>query len=115
MTKKLAGLAAGSASWAISVGNERSQVLITVLTTPERLYALEPLAAGLVSRYHRAGQQDPAVLYTNRDCCWLGGGRSRLQELFAEWPQLVVRLDAWHFMRRFAPGVTSPSHPCTGR
>ena len=54
------------------------------------------------------------MLYTDRDCCRLGGGRSRLQELFADWPEPIVPLDAWHFMRRFAVGITSPSHPLYG-
>ena len=114
VTKKLAGLAAGTAAWATSVANERGEVLNTVLTTSESLDALGPLATGLVDRYRRAGQQPPAALYTDRDCCRIGAGRSRLQELFGAWPGLVVRLDAWHYMRRFALGLTSPSHPLYG-
>ena len=114
MTKKLSGLAANSASWATSVGNEKGQVLNTVLTTSEDLEALEPLAAGLVKRYARADQPPPAVLYTDRDCCRVGGGRSRLHDLFGAWSDLMIRLDIWHFMRRFAIGVTSTSHPLYG-
>ncbi|XP_035390281.1 uncharacterized protein LOC118242582 [Electrophorus electricus] len=30
--------------------------------------------------------------------------------MFHEWDQLVVRLDVWHFLRRFAAGVTTDSH-----
>ncbi len=30
--------------------------------------------------------------------------------MFGEWEQLVVRLDVWHLMRRFARGVTTDSH-----
>ena len=56
----------------------------------------------------------PAVLYTDRDCCRVGGGRSKIGVLFSGWPELVVRLDAWHFIRRFALGVTSTSHPLYG-
>ena len=114
VTKKLAGRAADAAAWATSVGNERGQVLTTVLTASEDSESLGPLAAGLVDRYRRAGQPPPAVLYTDRDCCRAGGGRTRLHELFGGWPQLVVRLDAWHFMRRLAQGVTSSSHPLYG-
>ena len=89
-------------------------MLNTVLTTSEGLDALEPLATSLVERFRSAGQPPPAALYTDRDCCRVGGGTSRLRELFGAWPQLIVRLDAWHFMRRFALGVTSASHPLYG-
>lgn len=34
--------------------------------------------------------------------------------MFSEWDQLIVRLDLWHFMRRFAVGVTTDSHPLYG-
>ena len=74
--------------------------------------ALKPMADGLVKRYSDAGQRPPSVLYTDRDCC--GGdeqGRSKYKQLFEAWPDLMVRLDIYHFMRRFALGVTSESHP----
>ena len=31
-------------------------------------------------------------------------------ELFSGWPNLQVRLDIWHFMRRFASACTTESH-----
>ena len=114
MTKKLAGLAMQTAAWATSVGNERGEVLTTVLTTSEAHDALEPMAAGLVARFSSAGKPPPKVLYTDRDCCCPRTGRSRLQQLFAGWPHLTVRLDAWHFMRRMAGGTTTTSHPLYG-
>lgn len=37
-----------------------------------------------------------------------------VQELFAGWVGLTVRLDVWHFMRRLARSCTSESHPLYG-
>ena len=34
--------------------------------------------------------------------------------MFADWGELVVRLDVWHFMRRFASGATTDSHQLYG-
>ena len=65
--RKLQGKAANTASWATSVGNERGEVLITVLTSSEGGPALKPLADGLVGRYRAAEQPSPVLLY--RDCC----------------------------------------------
>ena len=114
VTKKLAGLAMQTAAWATSVGNEQGQVLSTVLTTSEAHDALEPMAAGLVSRFSGAGKPPPKVLYTDRVCCGPRTGRSRLQQLFAGWPQLTVRLDTRHFMRCLAGDTTTTSHPLYG-
>ncbi|ROL47287.1 hypothetical protein DPX16_6467 [Anabarilius grahami] len=30
--------------------------------------------------------------------------------MFEEWEQMTIRLDVWHFMRRFAVGCTTYSH-----
>jgi hypothetical protein len=99
--RKLQGKAADTASWATSVGNERGEVLLTVLTSSEGAPALKPLADGLVRRYREAKQQPPILLYTDRDCC-CATGPSKYQQLFSEWDGLIVRLDVWHFMRRIA-------------
>ena len=99
--RKLQGKAANTASWATSVGNERGEVVFTVLTSSEGAPALKPLADGLVRRYREAKQDRPILLYTDRDCC-CATGQSKYQELFAEWDGLIVRLDIWHFMRRLA-------------
>ena len=114
VTRCLAGLAAHTATWATFVLNERGEVLTTVITTSERLDALEPVASGLVGRYH-AGKERPVVLYTDQDCCVADTAKSRLQQLFDAWRDIVIRLDAWHFMRQFALGVTSDSHPYVSR
>ncbi|KAK2143968.1 hypothetical protein NP493_4354g00007 [Ridgeia piscesae] len=111
--RKLQGASVGMAAWATNVGNERGEVLITVLTESESAHGLEPLARGLVDRYRRAGQPRPLVLYTDRDCC-TQDGPSKLVALFDGWEGMAVRLDVWHFMRRIAVGVTSESHPLYG-
>ena len=49
--KKLQGTAAGSASWCTNVGNERGEVLVSVLTESEGLEALRPMATGLIRRF----------------------------------------------------------------
>ncbi len=71
---------------------------------------LLPMCSGLVERYNRAGEAPPKVLYVDRDCC-SATGKGKAAALFAEWDQLAVRLDVWHFMRRFAVGVTTDCHP----
>lgn len=72
--------------------------------------ALKPMADGLVKRFKDASQQPPWVLYTDRECCGVDNG-SKYNHLFESWPNLIVRLDIYHFMRRFALAVTSESHP----
>ncbi|KAH3828540.1 hypothetical protein DPMN_130521 [Dreissena polymorpha] len=62
--------------------------------------------AGLVDRYDRAGQPPPQVMYVDRDCC----GDSLLRKLFYAWPNMIMRLDIWHFMRRFSLGYSTDAH-----
>ncbi|XP_054643300.1 uncharacterized protein LOC129187709 isoform X2 [Dunckerocampus dactyliophorus] len=107
MTKKLAGEAAGTAAWVTNVGNEYGQVLMSVLTAAEG-DGLVAMADGLIRRYREARQDPPQVLYVDRDCC--ATGPSKVAAMFGEWEQLVVRLDVWHLMRRFARGVTTDAH-----
>ena len=52
-------------------------------------------------------------MYVDRDCC-SGVGGSKTAVLFNNWDRLVVRLDIWHLMRRFASGVTTESHQLYG-
>ena len=102
-----------TASWATSIGNERGEVVHSILTTSEGTPALKKRADGLMERYRRGGQQPPLLLYTDCDCC-SKEGPSKYQALFPAWGGLQVRLDIWHFMRRLAGGVTSESHPLYG-
>ncbi len=71
------------------------------------------MAAGLMKRYREAGEAAPKVMYVDRDCC-SQHGQSRVKIMFSEWDELEVRLDIWHFMRRFAAGVTTEAHPLYG-
>lgn len=108
ITKKLAGKAAGTAAWATTVGNEYGQVLQVVMTTSEGV-GLYGMTQGIVKRYSSAGENPPDLLYVDRDCC---PGETLLR-MFAPW-DITVRLDIWHFMRRFTVGLTSDSHPLYG-
>ena len=58
MTKKLAGKAAGTASWVINVGNEYGKVLMSVLTATEG-DGLQDMAEGLMNRYKEAEVSSP--------------------------------------------------------
>ncbi|CAL8311585.1 unnamed protein product [Lota lota] len=95
MTKKLEGRAARTAAWVTNVGNEHGQVLMSVLADSEG-DGLTAMTAGLVPR----GRKGPSS----------GAAAS----MFGEWDQLMVRLDVWHLMRRFARGVTTDSHQLYG-
>ncbi len=104
MTKKLAGKAAGTASWVTNVGNEYGQVLVSVVTDSEG-DGLGDMIAGLMKRYKDAEVPPPKVLYVDRDCC-----SYKLKNKFNDWGEMAIRLDIWHFMRRFAAGCVSESH-----
>ena len=109
MTKKLAGAAKGTALWVSSVSNEKGQVLISVLTAQEGP-GLDRMVSGLIRRYSEAGVAPPILLYVDCGCCKETGGESKLQARFGGWPDLVIRLDAWHFLRRLAAGCTTDAH-----
>ncbi len=95
----------GRPTWATSL--DRSSCVVLTATEGDGLL---PMCSGLVERYNRAGEAPPKVLYVDRDCC-SATGKGKAAALFAEWDQLAVRLDVWHFMRRFAVGVTTDCHP----
>ena len=67
--KKLQRAAANMASWATNVGNERGEIVISVLTVSESSESLQSMAEGLVKRYEEARQEPPQLLYTDRDWC----------------------------------------------
>ena len=69
VVKKLQGAAAGSATWVTNVGNERGEVLMSVVTQSEGVPGLQKMAEGLMMRYESAAQTPPCLLYTDRDCC----------------------------------------------
>ncbi|CAH3172189.1 unnamed protein product [Porites evermanni] len=63
------------------------------------------MVTGLVERYRNSNVPPPKLLYVNRDSY-----STKLKSHFHEWSNLVIRLDVWHFMRRFAAGCCSESH-----
>lgn len=77
VVKKLQGKAAGSASWATNIGNERGEVVMSVITDSESFSSLKRMADGLMTRYKTARQPAPKILYTDRDCCSLMHGVSK--------------------------------------
>ncbi|XP_035528006.1 uncharacterized protein LOC118335689 [Morone saxatilis] len=109
ITKKLAGTAKGTALWLTSVGNEYGQILMSVLTAQEGA-GLDPMAADLVRRYQQAGVDPPVALYVDCGCCAGAAEDTKLKARFSGWPDLIVRLDIWHFMRRLALGCTTDAH-----
>ncbi|MEQ2202197.1 hypothetical protein XENOCAPTIV_026973, partial [Xenoophorus captivus] len=106
ITKKLSEPAKGTAQWLTSVGNEMGQVLISVLTSGERP-GLDLMAGGLVDRNKAAGVDRPVALYVDCGCC-KEVGETKLKARFSEWPNLIVRLDIWHFT--LAVGCTTDAH-----
>lgn len=93
------------------MGNEKGEILQCILTTSESSPSLQAMADGLVKRYQDASVDPPVALYTDRDCCHTRGGLSKYNQLFSAWDGLIVHLDIFHFLRRFAMGATSESHP----
>ncbi|CAM4567614.1 unnamed protein product [Leuciscus chuanchicus] len=108
ITKKLAGTARGTGLWLTSVGNEFGQVLISVLTAQEGA-GLDMMVDGLVKRYQQASVDPAAILYVDCGCC-TDVGETKLKTRFRGWPDLMIRLDIWHFMRRIAMGCTTDAH-----
>ena len=81
---------------------------MSVLTDAEG-DCLDEMAQGLVSRYEQSHIEPPKVLYVDRDCCGI-----RLAQQFTGWPNLLVKPDIWHFIRRFAMACCSESHALYG-
>ncbi|XP_014674217.1 PREDICTED: uncharacterized protein LOC106814416 [Priapulus caudatus] len=103
VAKKLAGHVKNAAAWCTNIGNEYGQVLISVMAVGEGRN-LRLLCQGSSSRYSVAAEPPPQLMYVDRDCC-------TENDFHEYWPELQVRLDIWHFMRRFARGCTTKTHP----
>ena len=80
--------------------------------TSEEGSGLYKMAQGIVERYRNAHEDAPQVIYVDRDCC-ATDGPCKTQKMFSPW-ESVIRLDVWHFMRRFAVACTTESHPLYG-
>ena len=65
ITKKLQGAEANTASWVTNVGNEKGEVLYSIVTTSEGIASLEVMADGLRNRFSQAGVLPPVPLYTD--------------------------------------------------
>ena len=63
-----------------------------------------------ICRYKQAGQDDPLVLYVDCGCCTMKEEGTKLKARFNGWPELIIRLDIWHYMRRMALGCTTDAH-----
>ncbi|XP_038588681.1 uncharacterized protein LOC119913343 isoform X2 [Micropterus salmoides] len=109
ITKKLAGHGRGTALCVTSIGNEVGQVLTSVLSVQEGP-GLDKMVSGVMERYSRACVPPPVLLYVDCGCC-VSEGESKLQTRFAQWPDIHIRLDIWHFMKRLAIGCTTDAHP----
>ncbi|CAM4510591.1 unnamed protein product [Leuciscus chuanchicus] len=110
ITRKLSGAAKGTALWVTSVGNELGQILISVLTAQEGP-GLDVMVVDLIRRYSQAAMPPPKLLYVDTGCCMETGGQTKLQKRFGGLPDLNIRLDIYHFMRRLAAGCTTDAHP----
>ncbi|CAL8271039.1 unnamed protein product [Merluccius merluccius] len=109
ITKKLAGHGKGTGLWVTSIGNEVGQIVTCVVTVQEGP-GLDRMVAGVMERYRQAAIAPPLLLYVDCGCC-ISEGSSKLQTRFGEWPDLHIRLDIWHLMRRLAVGCTTDAHP----
>ncbi|XP_029691386.1 uncharacterized protein [Takifugu rubripes] len=109
--KKLSGDGKGTAEWCTNVGNERGQILMSVLTCEESLEKMRPMAEGLMERYQRAGEAAPELMYVDRGCC-CALGVSSLEQLFDKWVDggMLIRLDIFHWIRRFDAAVRPDHH-----
>lgn len=94
------------------MSNEFGQILISVLTAHEGP-GLDLMAADVIKRFSKAEVEPPIAMYVDCGCC-VGVGESKLQTRFTGWPNLYIRLDIWHFMRRLAAGCTTDSHQLYG-
>ncbi len=93
-----------SASWCTNVGNEYGQVIMS----DSEGDGLD-MADGLMARYIKSNIPPPKVLYVDRDCC-----SSKVKEQFHKFPNMVVRLDIWHYIQRLAVACCSESHALYG-
>lgn len=104
LTKKVQGADANTANWVTNVGNEKGEILISVLTTSEGLPALQPLADGLMERYKAANVDPPMLPYTDRDCC-SQQGLSKFKVLFGQWQGLIFPFRHMAFYEEVGQGL----------
>ncbi len=96
----------------MNVGNERGEILNSVLTIGEGAGVYQQLCQGIVKRYKDADKPPSLLIYVDRVCCSTAGDPPPLK-WFQPW-RCQIRLNIWHFMRRFNPGLTTEHHPLYG-
>ncbi|KAK0139240.1 hypothetical protein N1851_024171 [Merluccius polli] len=104
VTKKLAGGIEDTATWMTNVGNEYLCQGIVQRSGVSTCKKQSPL----VQRYRDAGEPQPDAIYVVRDC-----RVGAVLHWFRPWTS-TVRLDVFHFMRRFTRGLTTEHHPLYG-
>ncbi|XP_076869509.1 uncharacterized protein LOC143519694 isoform X3 [Brachyhypopomus gauderio] len=99
--------------------------LLTVYSQ-DILNRLEEIKAGITSTYGAILKMDSTKKITKKltgpakgTAQWLTSvgnekgqevGETKLKTRFSGWPDVIVRLDIWHFMRRLATGCTTDAH-----
>ena len=62
-----------------------------------------------LSFYHQLNYKVLLYSLILSDCS--EGGAVKVKDLFSQWSELIISLDIWHYMRRFAVGCTTEFHP----
>ncbi len=110
-----------------NVGNEKGQILNSVLTASEGKAGLQEMIVGIMLRYEAAKVNPPPLCYVDCNCCNRVEGSStadlfdpdkirQLAEyshlhLNPKWKDILIRQDSLHFIRRIALGCTTDAHP----
>ena len=63
------GAAADTAAWVTNVGNERGEIVQSVLTASEGTPSPAWMAEGIMERYKKADKPPSCLLYKDQDCC----------------------------------------------
>ncbi|KAJ8280900.1 hypothetical protein GJAV_G00060730 [Gymnothorax javanicus] len=72
--------------------------------------SLDLMVAGHIRRYSEAGVAPPKLRHVDCGCCVKAEGETKLKPSFGGWPDIVVKLDIYYFMRRLAAGVAKDAH-----
>ena len=67
ITKKLQGVEANTASWVTNIGNEKGEVLNSIVTTSDSMPSLQVSVEGIINRFSKADVPPPVLHYTNRE------------------------------------------------
>jgi len=101
-TKDAASRCGGN--WMFNAMSGARKILASVITNSSGPHEVEPVVRSLKCR-----GVEPKVVYVDDECC--GAWRPLLQNL---WPEVVIRLDGYHAIRRLTGTTTSTQHPWHG-